>query len=178
MTKLDPPLDSERGWKSLNRFIESQSDPAHRALLEMVQEHMRTEVRGEHEALMATLVDEPQYHMWGGPEDTGPKGRQAVSDFYQAMFDHQGQNFEFDVQRVIVDDTGVVTEGRLRTAVSGSDVLAAGINDVEGKPVDADGTYVNESQLLTVWPAGEDGRLVGEDIYFGTAGLGQLTRWK
>ena len=53
----------------------AQTNPKHKALVEMVQEHMRTEVRGEHEGLMATLVDDPQYHMWGDTTDTGPKGR-------------------------------------------------------------------------------------------------------
>jgi len=178
MVKLDPPIDSERGWQSLSKFIAAQSNPKHKALLEMVQEHMRTEVRGQHAGLMATLVDDPQYHMWGGPADTGPKGRKAVSDFYQAMFDANGQNFEFEVRKVIVDDGGVVTEGVLRTAVAGSAVLAAGVTQVEGEPVDPEGTYVNEGQLLTVWPAGDGGKLVGEDIYFGTSGLGRLVRWK
>ncbi|MDH3644885.1 MAG: nuclear transport factor 2 family protein [Gammaproteobacteria bacterium] len=178
MARLEPPVDSERGWKSLDKFISTQSNPTHKALLETVQEHMRTEVRGEHQGLMATLVDDPQYHMWGGPADTGPKGRQAVSDFYQAMFDANGQNFEFEVRKVIVDDNGVVTEGVLRTAVGGAGVLAAGVEEVEGEAVDPEGTYVNEGQLLTVWPAGEGGKLVGEDIYFGTAGLGNLVRWK
>ena len=94
MAKLDPPVDSERGWQSMNKFIADQTNPKHKALLEMVQEHMRTEVRGEHAGLMATLVDEPQYHMWGGPADTGPKGRQAVSDFYQVMFDNNGSDLQ------------------------------------------------------------------------------------
>lgn len=110
--------------------------------------------------------------------DGGPKGRKAVADFYQGMFDRNGQNFEFEVRKVIVDDNGVVTEGVLRTAMTGAAVLAAGVEDVEGEPVDADGTYVNEGQLLTVWPAGEGGKLVGEDIYFGTPGLGKLVKWR
>ena len=161
----------------MDKFIAEQRNPKHKALLEMVQEHMRTEVRGEHEGLMATLVDDPQYHMWGGPEDTGPKGRKPVSDFYQAMFDNNGQGFEFEVRKVIVDDNGVVTEGVLRTALPGSGVLAAGVEEVDGEPVDAEAKYVNQGQLLTVWPAGEGGKLVGEDIYFGTAGLGKLAKW-
>ena len=44
-------------------------------------------------------------------------------------------------------------------------MLAAGVTQVEGEPVDPEGTYVNEGQLLTVWPAGDGGKLVGEDIY-------------
>jgi hypothetical protein len=178
MTKLDPLVDSERGWQSMNKFIAMQTNPKHKALMEMVQEHMRTEVRGDHAGLMATLVDQPQYHMWGGPADTGPKGRQDVSDFYQAMFDNNGQGFEFEIRRVIVDDNGVVTEGVLRTSVPGSGVIAAGVEELEGEPIDSEGTYVNEGQLLTVWPAGADGKLVGEDIYFGTSGMGNLVRWK
>jgi hypothetical protein len=35
--------------------------------------------------------------------------------------------------------------------------------------VDESATYLSETQLLTVWPAGEGGRLVGEDIFFGSA---------
>ena len=178
MTELMPPVDSERGWRSMDKFIKAQHNPKHKALLEMVQEHMRTEVRGDHAGLMATLVDEPEYHMWGGPSDPGPKGRKAVSDFYQTMFDNNGQGFEFEVQKVIVDDNGAVTEGTLRTLVAGSAVVSAGIEEVQGKPVVAEGTYVNEGQLLTVWPAGQEGKLVGEDIYFGTAGMSKLIRWK
>jgi hypothetical protein len=178
MTKLDPPYDSERGWQSMDKFIAAQTNPKHKALVEMVQEHMRTEVRGQHAPLMATLVDDPQYHMWGGPMDGGPKGRQAVSDFYQGMFDANGQTFEFEVRKVIVDDNGVVTEGLLRTPMPGSAVLQGGMEEVEGEAVDPEGTYVNEGQLLTVWPAGDDGKLVGEDIYFGTSGLGKVVRWK
>jgi hypothetical protein len=132
----------------MDKFIAAETNETHKALLEMVQEHMRTEVRGQHEALMATLVDEPEYHMWGGPMEGGPKGRKAVSDFYQAMFDTNGNNFEFEVRKVIVDDNGVVTEGVLRTAMAGSAVLAGGVEEVEGESVDADGTYVNEGQLL------------------------------
>ena len=94
------------------------------------------------------------------------------------MFDNNGQGFEFEVQKVIVDDNGAVTEGTLRTLVAGSAVVSAGIEEVQGKPVVAEGTYVNEGQLLTVWPAGQEGKLVGEDIYFGTAGMSKLIRWK
>ena len=43
MAKLDPPVDSERGWQSANRFIEAQTLPIHTASMEMVQEHIRTE---------------------------------------------------------------------------------------------------------------------------------------
>lgn len=178
MTRLDPPIDPERGWRTLDAFVAAQTNPRHKALVAMVQEHMRTEVRGQLEPLMATLTDDPQYHIWGGPEDTGPKGREAVRNFYQALFDASGHHFEFEVRRVIVDDGGVVTEGVLRTPLAGSAARAAGVEEVDGEPVDPQGTYVRQVQLLTVWPAGEGGRLVGEDIYFGTAGTGTLTRWK
>ena len=45
-----------------------------------------------------------------------------------------------------------------------------------GEPVDPDATYLSEWQILTVWPAGEDGRLVGEDIYFGSPPMARLTK--
>jgi hypothetical protein len=56
----------------------------------------------------------------------------------------------------------------------GAAVVASGISEVSGRPVDADARYVSENQILTVWPAAEDGRIEGEDIYFGSPPLSSL----
>ena len=56
----------------------------------------------------------------------------------------------------------------MRNSYSGEAVLAAGINEVGGEPVDASAKYGGSAQLLTVWPADPDGKLIGEDIYFGS----------
>jgi hypothetical protein len=171
---VHPQFDPERSWHSLEERIAKEEDPRCRQLLEQVRDHMRTEIRGEFEALMATLVDDPQYHLWGLGADMGPKGRDAVATFYTDMIANGGNHFEFEIRRIVVDHDAVVTEGVMRTLMPGAAVLASGISELAGSPVDTGARYVSENQILTVWPADEDGRIKGEDIYFGSPPLSSL----
>lgn len=171
-TRFDP----ERTWQAVERRLEAESDPRTRALLTQVRDHMRSEIRGDFDALMKTLVDEPRYHFWGVGEEGGPKGREAVETFYRNMIAGGGNRFHFEVERVVADRDAVVTEGAMRQPMAGAVVAAAGISEVEGEPVDESATYLAEWQILTVWPADADGRLRGEDIYFGSPPLSRLRR--
>jgi hypothetical protein len=171
-----PVFDPERSWAAVEARLEQESDPARKALLAQVRDHIRSEVRGDFDALMATLVDEPLYHFWGTDEDGGPKGREAVETFYRGMLASGGNRFHFEVERIFVDEGGVVTEGRMRQPMPGVLVAASGVSEVDGEPVDPDAGYLSEWQILTVWPAGADGRLVGEDIYFGSPPMARLRR--
>ena len=169
-------FDPERSWSSIEIRMQQETEPRRRQLLEQVRNHMRSEIRGELEALMATLVDEPQYHFFGMGPDAAPKGRTAVEAFYKQMLASGGNRFEFEMRRVVVDDGAVITEGLLRQLMPGSAVLASQIQEVDEEAVDSDADYLSEMQILTVWPAGADGRLVGEDIYFGSPPLSKLRR--
>jgi hypothetical protein len=137
-------FDPERSWQSLEERIEIEKDPRCRQLLEQVRDHLRTEIRGELEALMATLVEDPQYHLWGIGEEVGPKGREAVAAFYTDMIASGGNHFEFEIRRIVVDHDAVVTEGVFRALMPGAAVVASGISEVSGRPVDADARYVSE----------------------------------
>ena len=161
-------IDPTRTWAAVEAAWQAETRPGHKALLKQVRDHMKTEVCGEIELLMNTLTAEPQYHIWGQGPDRGPKGRAAVRGFYEMLIASGGNLFEFNVEKVIVDDSAVVTEGRLRNTHPGDQLLAAGVTQVNGEAVDAAAKYVSNSQLLTVWPADADGKLIGEDIYFGT----------
>lgn len=171
-----PRFDPERTWQAVDARMKTETDPRRRGLLEQVRDHMRAEVRGEFEPLMATLIDEPQYHFRGLGVDFGPKGREAVSTFYQGMIASGGNRFEFNVDRIVVDDGAVITEGRMRQITLGSALIAGGVEEVEGEPVDAEARYLAENLILTVWPAGDDGRLVGEDIWFGSPPNSKLSK--
>jgi len=171
-----PKFDPESSWAPLEARIDRENDPRRIQLLEQVRDHMRTEIRGELSDLMATLVDEPRYHLWGLDVEAGPKGRAAVEEFYSSMIASGGNHFHFDIRRIVVDEDAVVTEGRMLMRVPGSVLLASGIESVEGEPVDADATYISSGQILTVWPAAADGRLMGEDIYMGSPMLSDLRR--
>jgi limonene-1,2-epoxide hydrolase len=161
-------FDPERSWLSLERRMREERNPRARQLLGSVRDHMRAEIRGELEPLMATLIDEPQYHFFGLGPDMAPKGGAAVRAFYEQMIAGGGNRFEFQVERIVVDADSVITEGSMRQVVAGSAVIAAGVNEVDGAPVEAGRDYLGETWILTVWPAAPDGRLIGEDIWFGS----------
>jgi hypothetical protein len=171
-----PVFEPERTWIAVEERLARETDPRTRALLVQVRDHMKSEIQGDFDALMATLIEEPVYHFWGTGEDGGPKGREAVAAFYRNMIDSGGNRFHFEVERVFADPDGVVTEGRMLQPMAGAIVAASGVTEVEGQPVDPEASYLAEWQLLTVWPAGQDGRLVGEDIYFGSPPMARLRR--
>jgi limonene-1,2-epoxide hydrolase len=172
----DIGFDPERTWLAVEARYEQEPDPEIKALLGQVRDHMKSEIAGEFDALMATLIDEPRYHLWGLPTEAGPKGREAVAAFYRNMFETGGNRFHFEVERVFADRTGVVTEGAMRQPMEGAVVVASGVSEVAGEPVDPAARYLAVWQILTVWPAGTDGRLVGEDIYFGSPPMARLKR--
>lgn len=169
-------VDPRKTWAAVEAAYEAETNPRHKTLLKEVRDHMKTEVCGEIEQLMNTLTAEPQYHIWGQGPDRGPKGRAAVRAFYEGLIASGGTLFEFNVEKIVVDDNAVVTEGRLRNTHPGADLLAAGVSEVGGEPVDPDARYVSNSQLLTVWPGDPDGKLIGEDIYFGSNPFDQLEK--
>jgi len=165
----EPPVfDPDQSWAALERRLETESDPRRRQLLTQVRDHMRSEITGQLEPLMATLADEPQYHFRGLGFDMGPKGRENVHTFYKDMIASGGNRFMFDIQRIVVDRDSVVTEGIMRAVTQGADLVATGVTEIEGEPVDSEASYLSENLILTVWPADEDGRLIGEDIWFGS----------
>lgn len=169
-------FEPERTWAAVEERLARESDPRRRLLLTQVRDHMRAEIGGRFDDLMATLVDEPRYHFWGIGEEGGPKGREAVAAFYRNMIDTGGNRFHFEVERIVVDEDCVVTEGRMRQTMPGSIVAASNTQKVDGEAVDSEATYVAEWQILTVWPADADGKLHGEDIYFGSPPMAQLSR--
>ncbi|NMH98207.1 nuclear transport factor 2 family protein [Pseudonocardia acidicola] len=161
-TELHPA--AKASWKLLADRVEQERDPRHRANLEVVARHVEEEVRGDMDALMATLVPEPQYRIWGASSSTGPKGHAEVVAHYQAMFDSGKSRLEYEVTRVVVDDDTVVTEGIFRHAYTGA-TLAGRV--VAADEVDLERWYLVEYHALVVWPIGADGLIEGEEIYAG-----------
>jgi hypothetical protein len=169
-------FDPDQSWAPLEERIAKETDPRRRQVLEQVRDHMRTEIGGDHEGLMATLADEPRYHFWGQPVEGGPKGREAVDTFYRQMIAGGGNRFHFAIERIVVDEDTVVTEGKIRQKVAADALEASGIKDVEGEPIDHEATYIAETHIVTVWPMTAEGKIIGEDIYFGSPPLDRLRR--
>lgn len=163
MTRLDPT----KTWRKVEERLATEQRPRRRALLENILAHMKAETSGDVDGLMATLAPDPRYHQWGAsPVDNGPKGRAAVEQFYKDFVASGATNLEYDVERLVVDDDCIVTEGMMRIAYPGRTLQAMG-RDVD----DADGYYLYEARMLVVWPYDADGLILAEDAYTATDGF-------
>ena len=96
--------------------------------------------------------------------------------FYSGMFATGGQQFEVVVDKVVVSDNHVITEGQVKQVHKGAALAAMGIEEVDGEPLrDAD-LFVATAQLVTLWPGDAEGKLIGEDIYFGSNSFADVRR--
>jgi len=167
-----PRLDPTKTWRLVEQRLAREESPRRRRILENVLAHMKAEAAGDLDGLMATLAPDPKYHQWGASaEDRGPKGRAAVEQFYRDFVASGATNLEYDIERLVVDDDCVVTEGAMRIAYPGRTVQAMG-KDVD----DLDGYYLYEARMLVVWPYDAEGRLLAEDAYTATDGFAAMRR--
>lgn len=162
MAKLNP-YDS---WRPLEARLETESSDRVRMLVQAVRDHMEHEIKGELEPLMDTLTAEPIYHFWG--RGLVLEGREAVRAFYANMIGAGGNQFEIVVDHIVADHDRVVTEGQVKQVYTGKEVRAMGTTELLGEPVEDGDLFLTTIQLITVWPGDPDGKLVGEDIYFGS----------
>ena len=161
-------FDPESSWRPLEERLEREPAGRGRRLLEEVRNHLRAEIRGELEPLMATLIAEPRYHFRGLPVESGPKGHAAVRSFYGAMISGGGTVSTSRSSGSWSTTTPWSPRERCASARRGAALIATGTTEIAGEPVDAGADYLSRSHILTVWPGGEGDRLVGEDIYFGS----------
>ena len=172
-------FDPHSSWAPLRERAENTNNPKHKNLLNEVANHMEAEIQGRHEALMATLIEEPIYHFWRvGEHNMVLQGRSAVSEFYANMFANNGQQFFVVIERIIVDDGGVITEGKVRQIYQRDALLEMGVSTVGGQSIADHELWLSNTQLMTVWPAGEKGKLIGEDIYFGEEAMQTLSPYQ
>lgn len=172
MTAFDP----HSSWLALRERAASTDNELHRALLSRVADHMEAEIKGQLEPLMATLDPNPKYHFWRvGPENMILDGYDAVADFYTNMFANRGNQFHVVCERIFVEDTGVITEGKVRQVYKSADLAAMGVTTSQGQNLADHELWLSNAQLITVWPAAPEARLVGEDIYFGEDSMNTLT---
>ena len=118
-----------------------------------------------------TLTPEPVYHFWNPAGSFTLRGREAVTGFYSNMIAGGGNQFEVIVEKIVADRGSVITEGQVKQVQRGKALLAAGRTTAGGAVVAPDELFLTCAQLITVWPGDPDGKLVGEDIYFGEDAL-------
>jgi hypothetical protein len=161
-------IDPSNTWRTVEERLKREKSPRLRRNLETVLAHMKAETVGDLEGLMATITTkrEPHYHAYGTDDPVlSPKGRDAVRQFYTAFVASGAVKLELDVDRLVVDDDVVVTEGLMKIAYPGS------LLKLMGHAVDdADAFYLFQTPMCILWPMDEDGLVIGEDTY--TAGDG------
>jgi limonene-1,2-epoxide hydrolase len=156
--------EAARSWRMLAERIATETDPRVRANLEIVARHVVIEVSGDVEALMTTLVPEPEYSYFG-VGFPGPRGYAEVKASYEIGVQYGTNRLEFELSRVVADAETVVTEGTFRQAYTGAMVQQMGGSSDE--PLDPDGWYLAEYAAIVVWPIAESGLIAGENVYFG-----------
>ena len=68
----------------------------------------------------------------------------------------------------------MVTEGQVRSVYPTTALQSQGMTEINGVALTTSELWMSEAQLVTVWPNDGQGKLVGEDIYFGQSPLTTL----
>jgi hypothetical protein len=66
-------IDQSLSWRTIGERLARTDNPRHRKMLQTLADHLRAEEHQSLEELMATLVPDPQYHLWKNGADYGPK---------------------------------------------------------------------------------------------------------
>jgi len=154
-------IDPTKTFRLLEERIAKTTNPRHLLMLKRLLDHAMGEANLDLDLVMSTLTANPRYVAWGAPADMSPVGRQAVRTFYEESILKGGQWFlEFDMDRIVVDDDTIVTEGNFRSLYYGADAA------LRGFPVDdQDAFYLLALRMLIVWPFDHEGFIKGEETY-------------
>lgn len=158
----DDPLNVSQAYE--DRYART-TDPRHRKIIGTFLEHIRTEMAGDLEAVVATMVREPIFrHYWGYGHESGQEGYDAVRTRYKAMLvDGPGiGNLRLENHRFIVDDDAICDEFTLTRIVPWH------LAKQSGYEVDAEeGHYACRRRMVAIVPFDEEGLMVGELSYAG-----------
>ena len=153
---IEPAVAAHR----LRERLATTESARQQAMLETVIEHLEAEEAMSLDRLLATLAPEPKYHLWANGADYGPKSREGVTAYYTQLVADNRAVLEFDIDRIVVDDNCVVTEGWIRAINKGAIANARGwIVD------DDDADYLVTQRVVIFWPFNDAGQMVGEDGY-------------
>jgi hypothetical protein len=155
-------IDPHKTWWLLEERLKTEKNPLHRAHLETIVHHMKGEARGDIDQILSTVSPKAVYSAYdssGNPPRIFT-GLTEIRGWYDSLLDTVSVNQEYRVERLVVDDYCIFTEGPTSVGVKGSILQKAGIQGV-----DPDALYLGGGRTLVIWPFGEDGLLLGENIY-------------
>lgn len=169
-------IDPSNTWRKVEERLKRETSPRLRRNLETLLAHMKAETVGDLDGLMATITTqrEPHYHAYGTDDPVlNPKGRDAVRHFYAAFVASGAVKLELDVDRLVVDEDCVITEGIMKIAYPGN------LLKLMGHTVpDADASYLFQTRMCVLWPMDDDGLVIGEDTYVSGDGFAGIAERK
>ena len=160
-------IDPTKTWRKVEARLARERSPRLRRNLETVLAHMKAEAAPDLDALMTTVAENASYRAWGTDDPLySPQGKEAVRGFYTAFVSSGAHRLELDVDRLVVDEDCVVTEGVMRIAYPGTIVQLLG----HAVP-DPDAYYLYEARMAVLWPMDANGLVIGEETYTGGDGF-------
>jgi hypothetical protein len=153
-------IDRHAGRTGLEARLATATNPRHSIMLQTVADHLGAEAEGSVEGLLKTLVDEPQYKFWINGADRGPKGQAAVTAYYEALVAARRAYLEYAIDRIMVDDDVVLTEGYITAYQPGRAAQSFGFNVDE-----INATYLVVYRSIILWPFTADAKMIGEEGY-------------
>jgi hypothetical protein len=153
-------FDIARSWHDFEVRQAETTDEAEQQMLQVVIEHIEAEMARDVDAVMATLVAEPNFHVWAGGRDIGPKGAEEVRAYYTRFFAGGGAVFESVKERIVVAGRTIAHEGPVRNLLPGQVAKARGY-DVP----DEDAHYLVRFRNCVWWSFDESLLALGEDSY-------------
>jgi hypothetical protein len=159
-------VDSDKMVRFLDDRIARTVNERHRRNLQTVRDHMYYEKMLDPDSVMKTLSPEANYKLWVDGVDKGPKGFEAIRHWYVDQNIRRQRTFviQYDLERVVVDDAVVVTEGQMNVVVDGR--YASRFFNVKCEP---DDVLLQSFRQVVFWPVDENSKLLGEDFY--TSGM-------
>lgn len=166
-------VDTDKMLRIMDAKIEVTVNERHRRHLKTVREHMYHEKMLDPDGVMGTLSAKASYKLWVDGVDLGPKGVDDIREWYVDTNIRRHRTFviEYDLQRVVVDDDVVVTEGQMNVVVD-----AVYVTEVLGLECDPDDVMLHSFRQVVFWPLDDDSMLLGEEFYTSGAGAPHSVR--
>lgn len=112
MTTTLGRLDPHGMIRTVEKRVAREADPRKIQMLQTLLAHMRAESAKDIDALLATVADAVHYHTWApGGETQSPEGPAEVRAFYTKKAEEGFLDFQYDIERLLVDEDVIVTEG-------------------------------------------------------------------
>ncbi|MDG2004731.1 MAG: hypothetical protein P8J20_15525 [Novosphingobium sp.] len=157
-----PAVDVDKMVSFMDAKIAAETNSRYRANLQTVRAHMYHETMLDPDGVLATLSPDASYKMWVDGVDSGPKDIDAIRRWYVDENIRKQKSFviEYDLERVVVADDMVVTEGEMKVVVDG--VYA---RDYFGRECLPDDMFLQSFRQVVFWPMDENANILGEDFY-------------